>query len=331
MDSQKTHRGWGVEGYDWRVLMRSIALAALALITLSSCSSSKSDDTDDFARSVDIGGRNIYLTCNGSNSGGAPTVILVAGYHDSSDAWTSDDALALLAPAKGPAVFPALAKSHRVCAYDRPGTIRYEGDGPLTDRSTAVPQPRTAADIVAELHATLAAAEVPGPYVLVGHSLGGLISLLYAKTYPDQIHGIVFVDSLSPTLPETIGAAAWTIYRDQLLNPPIDQMPMPSMKSPSSERVDIDASIAQVQAAPALPTMPVAVMTKTEPFAVATLPPGLTTEALNQSYQRAQDAFVALAPRTPQIFATGSDHYIQFSQPDLVTQTADLIVERATN
>lgn len=237
----------------------------------------------------------------------------------------------MLTPAKGPAVFPALAKSHRVCAYDRPGTIRYEGDGPLTDRSTAVPQPRTAADIVAELHAALAAAEVPGPYVLVGHSLGGLISLLYGKTYPDQVRGIVFVDSLSPTLPETIGATAWAIYRDQLLNPPIEQMPMPSMKSPNSERVDIDASIAQVQAAPALPTMPVAVMTKTEPFAVETLPPGLTTETLNQSYQKAQDTFVALAPRTPQIFATGSDHYIQFSQPDLVVQTADLVVERATN
>ena len=310
-------------------MMRSFVIAAIAVITVASCSSSTKDDSDDFARSVDIGGRNVYVTCSGSNSGGAPTIVLVAGYHDSSDAWTSDDALALLAPAKGPAVFPALAKTHRVCAYDRPGTIRYEGDGPLTDRSTAVPQPRTAADVVAELHATLAAADVQGPFVLVGHSLGGLISLLYGKTYPDQVKGIVFVDSLSPTLPETLGPA-WAIYRDQLLNPPIDQLPMPSMKSPNSERVDIDASIAQVQAAPALPEMPLAVMTKTEPFAVATLPPGLASDVLNQGYQRAQDAFVALAPRTPQILATGSDHYIQFSQPDLVTQTTELVVGRAT-
>ena len=309
--------------------MRSLAIAAIAVLTLTSCSSSTKDDSDDFARSVDIGGRNIYLTCDGSNSSGAPTVVLVSGYHDSSDTWTSDDALSLLAPAKGPAVFPALVKSHRVCAYDRPGTIRYEGDGPLTDRSTAVPQPRTAADLVAELHATLAAAEVAAPFVLVGHSLGGLISLLYGKTYPDQVKGIVFVDSLSPTLPETLGPV-WAIYRDQLLNPPLEQAPMPSMKSPDSERVDIDASIAQVQAAPALPAMPLAVLTKTEPFAVPTLPPGLTSDVLNLGFQKAEDAFVALAPRTPQILATGSDHYIQFSQPDLVTQTTDLVVGRAT-
>lgn len=308
-------------------MMRSIVVFTAALVVLS-CSSGTTSGTTDFARSVDIGGRDIYLTCNGSNSSADPTIVLVSGYHDSSDSWTNPDTLTLLAPARGPAVFPALARSHRVCAYDRPGTIRYIGDGPLTDRSTPVSQPRTAADLVAELHATLAAADVQPPYVLVGHSLGGLISLLYGKTYPDQVDGIVFVDALSPTLPEALGPA-WPIYRDGLLNPPVDQAPMASMRSPDSERVDIDASIAQVQSAPTLRVMPLAVLTKTEPFAGVNAPPGLTTEDLNRVFQQAEDAFVALAPGTPHIFATGSDHYIQFSQPDLVTQTTDLVVERA--
>ncbi len=101
------------------------------------------------------------------------------------------------------------------------------------------------------------------------------------------------------------------------------------MRSPDSERVDIDASIAQVQSAPALRPIPLAVLTKTEPFAGAVAPPGLSTEDLNWLFQQAEDALVALAPGTPHIFATGSDHYIQFSQPDLVTQTTDLVVGRA--
>jgi pimeloyl-ACP methyl ester carboxylesterase len=80
-------------------------------------------------------------------------------------------------------------------------------------------------DIVAEPHAVLAAAGVPEPYVLVGHSFGGLVVLLYGQTYPEQLAGIVFVDAFSPTVPELFGDK-WPIYRDQLLNPPADQAPL---------------------------------------------------------------------------------------------------------
>jgi hypothetical protein len=51
--------------------------------------------------------------------------VLISGYHDSSDVWTSSDVLALIGTAFGPPVFPALSSAHRVCAYDRPGKLRY--------------------------------------------------------------------------------------------------------------------------------------------------------------------------------------------------------------
>ncbi len=113
----------------------------------------------------------------------------------------------------------------------------------MTDRSTPVPQPRTLGDLVGELHELLRAASVPKPYVLVGHSLGGLLVQLYGQTHPEQVAGIVFVDALSPTLPELLGDR-WPIYRDALGTPPAQ---VPSLSDPDAERVELDASIAQVK------------------------------------------------------------------------------------
>lgn len=297
-------------------------------------SSSSSESTSgpasagaDSAGPVDIGGRQIYLDCRGPSVTGEPTIILMSGYHDSSDVWNQTDVLGLVGAAAGPPVMDALAQTHRVCAYDRPGTLRYVEGLPLTDRSSPVPQPRTAADIVAELHETLAVASVPGPYLLVGHSLGGLLVRLYGQTYPDQVGGIVFVDAFSPTVPTVFGDK-WPIYRDQLLNPPTDQYPIPSLQSPDSEVVDLDASAQQVITGPALPAVPIVVLTKTESFAGLTSVPGLPAEETNALYEQAQDDFVALAPGTPQLIATGSDHYIQFSQPDLVVAATELVLGR---
>ena len=277
---------------------------------------------------MQIDGREVYLDCRGPTTTGAPTVILVSGYHDSSDVWNQSDVLGLVGTATGPPVQDALAESTRVCSYDRPGTLRYIEGTPLTGRSTPVAQPRTAADIAAELNQVLAAAMVPEPYVLVGHSFGGLVVRLYAQTYPDQIAGVVFVDAFSPTVPGAF-ADRWAIYRDQLLNPAVEQMPLESMRSPDSERVDLDASAAQALNGPAFPQVPVVVLTKTESFAGLPSLPGLPADDTNALYEQAQDNLVALVPGTPQFIATGSDHYIQFSQPDLVVNATELVLGRA--
>jgi pimeloyl-ACP methyl ester carboxylesterase len=141
-------------------------------------------DDATFAKQVDVGGgRTLYLHCSGPARLGRPTVILISGYHDSSDPWTQQDVLSLLPQATGPSVLPGLARTDRVCAYDRPGTVRYIDSFPLTNRSTPVAQPRTVEQLAVELKAMLSAAQVPGPYILVGHSLGGLIALFYARTF----------------------------------------------------------------------------------------------------------------------------------------------------
>jgi pimeloyl-ACP methyl ester carboxylesterase len=256
----------------------------------------------------------------------------MSGYHDSSDVWAQTDVLSLLKPAVGTPVFQALSKSHRVCVYDRPGTFRYIEGTPLTRRSTPVTQPGTATDVVAELHAVLSKAHVRRPYVLVGHSLGGLFVLLYARTYPEQVREIVFDDSFSPTIPAVFGPV-WPRYRDGLLNPPLDDAPLPSLTLRSSERIDLDASAAQVQQAPTLPAMPLVVLTETASFAgldASTVPAGITADEVNGLFEKAQRYFVGLAPTTPHLCATGGDHYIQFSQPDLVVDATELVIGRVT-
>ena len=282
----------------------------------------------DFARQFDIGaGRKLFLECRGAAPAGYPTVVLISGYHGSSDSWTQPDDLSLLPLAVGPAVLPGLARENRVCAYDRPGTMRNMADAPMTDRSTPVAQPRTVRDLVSELHGLLSAAQVPTPYILVGHSLGGLIELLYARTYSSDVRGIVFVDALSPTLPIQLGAL-WPLYL-RVLNPPLQDQPVPSLRKPESERVDIDASIDQVRQALPLPPMPLAVLTRTEPTQFPSLPAGITGAAIDTAFVNAQRYFVELVPTTPQVFATGSEHNIGLSQPDLVINATRLVISRA--
>lgn len=130
-------------------------------------------ENGNFAGMVDIGGnRKMYLKCSGS---GSPTVVLVGGLRACADDWNISDK-------SKPTVFAEVAKFTRVCSYDRPGTP--VGDKP--SRSEPVHQPTTAKNAVDDLHALLTGADEPRPYVLVGHSYGGLVVRLYASTYPDD-------------------------------------------------------------------------------------------------------------------------------------------------
>src|SRR5262249_10342573 len=91
-----------------------------------------------------------------------------------------------------PTVLENVARFTRVCAYDRPGTML---DLDQRSRSDPVPMPRTLSEIVADLHALLTTAGLAPPYVLVGHSLGGMVVRMYASEYPDEVAGLVLVDA----------------------------------------------------------------------------------------------------------------------------------------
>jgi pimeloyl-ACP methyl ester carboxylesterase len=116
---------------------------------------------------VDVGGHHLYLECTGS---GSPTVILQAGLGEASSSWAR--------------IAPDVATSTRVCAYDRAGHGRSDEAGPQDGIALA-----------ADLHTLLARAAVTGPYILVGHSSGGAYVRVFAERYPDEVAGMVLLDS----------------------------------------------------------------------------------------------------------------------------------------
>lgn len=119
-------------------------------------------------RLVDAGGFKMHIYCTGE---GSPVVILESGLTDFYVSWAK--------------VQPGISQLTRVCSYDRAGL----------GWSEQSPDPRTSEEMIAELHALLANAGIAGPYVLVGHSFGGINVRLFARRYPREVVGMVLVDS----------------------------------------------------------------------------------------------------------------------------------------
>jgi pimeloyl-ACP methyl ester carboxylesterase len=182
----------------------AVILFTFALGTPLAASPAASAAQGDFSGFVDIGaGRHLYLECRGT---GSPVVVLEAGYRSSARVWSED-----LHQSGAPRmmVFAGVAVFTRVCAYDRPGTVAALNDNVRQSRSDPVPMPRTAVDVVDDLHALLRAAGIPGPYVFAGHSPGGLFVRLYASTYPRDVLGLVLVDAYSEKLETLLTPRRW--------------------------------------------------------------------------------------------------------------------------
>jgi pimeloyl-ACP methyl ester carboxylesterase len=128
--------------------------------------------TPPAGRLVSIGTHRLHIRCDGD---GAPTVVFDAALGGSSLSWSL--------------VQPAVARLTRACSYDRAG-FGWSEAGPL---------PRTASRIAAELHELLRAAALPSPFLLVGHSYGGLVMRLYASRHPNDVAGLVLIE---PAIPE---------------------------------------------------------------------------------------------------------------------------------
>ena len=273
-----------------RALAMSAVLAmALGALAVNGGPAYSSEPAGDVQGLVDVGGYRLFIRCTGE---GSPTVILDAALGATSATWNK--------------IQPAVAGFTRVCSYDRAGR----------GSSDPGPVPRTSQTMVEDLRALLEGAGIPGPYVLVGHSLGGLNMQLFARLYPSEVVGMVMVDATPADLYDRFA---------QVLTPQQLNMALPPPNR-NSEGVDLRASSHEVQNAPQFPNIPLIVLGRT---IFPPGPPGFPNEELARIWNELQEAQARLSSRGDLIFAEGAGHFIHLDRPDLVIESIRRVVEEA--
>ena len=267
---------------------------------------------------IDVGGHALYMQCEGQ---GPPVVVLDAGLGGASSDWRK--------------VQPELAKSNRTCIYDRAGY----------GRSDSGPPPRSSGRIAAELRTLLLLADLPPPYLMVGHSFGGFNVRMFAGLFPDVTAGIVLIDSpheaqanalfeqgmlkfldptgrlrsfwspdlLSSLPPETAAIAEMLGTRTKTLYTVL------------AEAAAFDASGQELQATPLSPDIPVGVLMHGR----RVFPEGLVGDQLERDWLRANRELVAAQRDGYFAVAAESGHLIHAEQPELIVETVGKVLGMA--
>jgi pimeloyl-ACP methyl ester carboxylesterase len=279
--------------HSWRVVLLLAATLVLALplgVIAREGALTKAAATPKPSQTrIDIGGRALFISCTGT---GSPTVVLEAGSGNGADTWAG--------------IQSEVARFTRVCSYDRAG---------IGQSDPAAGGVRTVQDSVDDLHALLAAADISGPIVLVGHSVGGLIVRLYSSQYPDEVAGLVLVDGMPPDLPASGLALLPAVERSETF------AIMRGLHPRDPERLDIIASSVWVMAHPPalVPTVVLSAGFHGGPDA----PPDPAFEELWTELQREQ----ARALDARLISVPDGDHFLQLDRPELVIEAIRQVVE----
>ena len=270
-----------------------LCLASVAVV-LAACGGSSTPRSADSSPArlrgmVDIGDRSLLLRCRGS---GGPTVVLEAGLADDLSTWDT--------------VQESVSARTRVCAYNRANI----------GVSDAAPKPRTTADMVDDLEHLLAAADEPPPYVLAGFSFGGLVAQQFAATHPDDVAGMVLIESNHPDEQRQFEAH---LTRKQIREDRAEVAANP-------EGADVFSSFDEVRAAGPLPTVPLVVVTAGVP---EEWPPGWNPKVFNRLRSKQQADLATLVPGGRQMFARQSGHRVPDEQPEAVVRALNDVLDRA--
>jgi hypothetical protein len=221
-----------------------------------------------FVKKVDVGGYKLAIECSGH---GSPTVVLDSGFSTPRSAWYW--------------VVPKLRRTTRVCSYDRAGL------GQSQQRPDTITP--TTAQVVDELHTLLQRANLPGPYVLGGWSIGGFDIRYYQHRYPAEVAGLVTVDGTPPwwalNFPEPIEAARETMY--------------------------VHAAAQELEPPAELGSL-----------AIVDLTHGLAVSTGEAEWMREQKRFTASSANSLLVKARGSGHGIPEERPGLVAYALKLVV-----
>lgn len=300
------HLGLRLAGATSVIYRPAVVICALALV-VTGCGSSSQETIDPSSGSaqpavaspaarppngsIDIGGgRHLLLNCGGS---GTPAVILEAGLGNTADVWTQ--------------VVAEVRQFTTVCSYDRAGL---GGSDPR-------PPPHGAGSAADDLQQLVSVTGLPGPYVMVGASYGGLVAQLFARRHPGSVAGVVLVDAIAPR---------WDDRLEALLSPAqVDERrAIPTGEDLTNE--DIRASESDVETAPPFPEVPLVVLRHGLPFPGG---PDWPTDEVEGLWMSLQVGLASLSSQSTLLVATTSGHRIHQQQPDLVAAAIHAIVDPA--
>jgi pimeloyl-ACP methyl ester carboxylesterase len=294
---------------------RKVTYCLLLVLMLTACSSSAAPKplppslSDAVSGKVDVGGYELYYICVGE---GSLTVILEAGNGNDTSVWD----LTIL----------YYQKYTRICAYDRANL----------GQSEHAPKPRTYEEMNRDLDALLQNVPIEGPYVLVGYSMGGMLVRLYAGQYPEDIVGVVLVDSfhpdagarissiLPPEMPgEDEGLNLWREYAKW------------SQTSAGKSKFDPEdvnnlVSMEQARAVKSLGNIPLVVISRNPDNpdimpGMPTLPDEINTKVM-QLWQDLQAEMEELSSNSTRYIAVRSNHGIPYYEPRLVVEAIRHVV-----
>lgn len=287
---------------------------------------------------VDIGGYSLHINCSGE---GKPAVILEPGLGWTSLEWTL--------------VQQGVEKFTKVCSYDRAGYG-------WSDSASA---PRTSLQLVQEMHELLIKAQIPPPYILVGHSFGGINARLFASLYPEEVMGLVLVDpshenqfNLLPegSKPSSDRLKEWILARTGILRweldfndqppfvrkfpEPIQRMRLAKLAAAkqamavADEMDALEESFKQMKEAPqSLGAKPLIVITAAK-FIELEMPdiPEEEKNNIRKTLQVMKDLhkeLASLSSNGKHIIAEDSDHLVPVNQPDIIIHAIQEIVGTA--
>ena len=244
-------------------------------------------------KAVDIGGgRSLYLYCLGS---GSPTAVLFAGGGGTADDWSD--------------VQQQLGHTTRVCAYDRAGS----GYSPPN------PKAHDAGHEIDDLQRLLDHAHVAPPYVLVGHSYGGLVARLFAHAHPREAAGVVLVDAMGRSQDRRF----WRLWRAQ---PPRVRRAVPN---PLEEGADQLTSEAMADRITTLGKTRLAVITRGQSDTGEGPLPARLVGPVQRLWLQMQDELASLSSDQVHVIALHSGHFVQDAQPLVIVRAVRTVVHAA--
>lgn len=265
-------------------------------ILISGCATAASAQPTLVDRIFTVDGLKLHLRCGGDRAPASPLVVLEAGAGNSADTWRD--------------VHIPIAGFARVCAWDRPGRGSSELSPAVLNADRYVP-------LLSDL---LKAAGEPGPYVLVGHSIGGVIAALFANQHRDAVVGMVLVDASHEEQNKRFNALP-------IVAPPADAKPIaPPAPSPgmTPEPLPIIGLFELLAAQPWRGTVPLVVLTRGRRPPVVGNP---NVDARNAVWLDLQRDWVTRSPKGRQVIAANSGHYIHNEEPELVIGAVRSVIE----